>query len=46
MQSALKQKHAKIFNKAHVVFILILSSLAFLSFSGLILMPLLGRSNS
>ncbi len=46
MQSALKKRNAKVFNKAHITFILILSGLAFICFFGLILMPLLVWSNS
>jgi len=40
-QSALKESKACVFNKIHIVLILILSGLAFFSFFGLILMPLL-----
>jgi len=46
MQSALKKLNAKVFNKAHITFILILSGLAFICFFGLILMPLGVWSNS
>lgn len=41
MQSALQKRNAKVFNKVHITFILILSGLALINLFGLILGPLL-----
>ena len=44
-QSALNKSRASVFNRIHIVLILILSGIAFFSFFGLMLMPLLTKTS-
>ncbi len=45
IQSALKTSSARVFNKVHIVLIFVLLGIAFLSFFGLMLMPLITSAN-